>query len=231
MTSSLLTASTSSIPEPCREFRGRTDIEGGEGRLSLIVAVSRRSGLVSSILGRTVVRSLNVVLLRAPLVIVLLCEYVDRTRDHVCSVAVLVRAHSYLSYFPTKIQPPPSPRRASTCHFPRTPLGSRSNLHSFLPVSVSMMRVLRTACVSRLMSGMIRGRSSGVVDERRRWTWRLCDVCLPGFTLCGGRTRRYCCDSSENDIAFVPLSTDSSTMMTVLLSLPATLNVDHEVVR
>lgn len=34
----------------------------------------------------------------------------------------------------------------------------------------------------------------------KRWTCKLCEVCFPGFKLCGGRTSKYCCTSSEKDI-------------------------------
>jgi len=175
ITSSLFTASRFfSIAEPRLGFRGLIAMEGDGGPI-FIFATSRRSGLVSSILVR-IVRSLNAVLRRPPLPVLKLfvCEYVDRTRDHDCSFVLRVRAHSYLSYLPTKIHPPPSPRRGSTCHFPMTPLGSLSNLNSLVPDSTSLTRVLRIEWVSRLTIGRILGREESAFfgDGRSRWTWR-----------------------------------------------------------
>jgi hypothetical protein len=139
------------------------------------------------------------------------------------------RAHSYRSYLPTKIHPPPSPRRISTCHFPRTPRGSRSNLHRTAALSESVTRVLRIACETRLRMGRILRRGAGVrvgdlarvgdlgdlrgdlgsrIRGRRRCIWRFWPERLPGLVDCGGRTRRYSCSSSENDIGRQPGRTD-----------------------
>jgi hypothetical protein len=144
-------------------FRGVMTIEGGTFARIVILAPRRRSGDVSSIDARIVFDSLNEVfaLVLRPEVAFsdLECEYVDRTNFHTsspCEVRDL--AHSYRSYLPTKIQPPPSPLRKSTCHFPITPLGSRSNLHSVVVCSVSTMRVLRMAWDSRFKIGRIRRR-------------------------------------------------------------------------
>ena len=111
-------------------------------------------------------------------------EYVDRTNFHVTSPTPPLDivevfewslgvdgvggetslAHSYRSYLPTKIHPPPSPRRISTCHFPRTPLGSRSNLHRVTAFSESITLGLRTAWETKFRMGRIRRRERAVLS-------------------------------------------------------------------
>jgi len=164
-TSSLLTASTSSDPAS-RGFRGLTTTDGGTFGTIVIFALNLRSGEVSSILGRVVLDSDKADLRGFVAAIDFVCEYVERTNFHVSPpFTPRLLAHSYRSYLDTKIQPPPSPRRKSTCHFPRTPRGSRSNLQRVCPVSVSTMRDLRTACDWRFRIGLMRGRGVSLVGE------------------------------------------------------------------
>lgn len=145
-TSSLFTASTSSDRFSPWGFLGLTTTLGGTFGIIVIFALRRRSGEVSSKLGRVVLVSDRVDFCCCFVAVSdFVAEYVDRTRLHVSPpLLALDLAHSYLSYLPTKIHPPPSPLLKSTCHFPSTPCGSRSNLHSRSPVSVSMTLVFRT---------------------------------------------------------------------------------------
>lgn len=139
-------------------------------------------------------------------------EYVERTNFHVTSPAPFeevaseaVRslgvegvgggtsfAHSYRSYLPTKIHPPPSPRRISTCHFPRTPRGSRSNLHSVTAFSESVTLVLRIACDARFRIGRIRRRGAVLMVGVLLIVGDLGEFLGERLGSGGGRGRRRC---------------------------------------